>query len=67
MQNVKKTFVASASELQSSDLYMTAKMIMFTVPSANLNGVRCTEAFLDEIVEHEDKYVGLPLCADVVN
>lgn len=67
MQNVIKTFVASASELQSSDLYMTAKMIMFTVPSANLNGVRCTEDFLDEIVENQDKYVGLPLCADVVN
>lgn len=67
MQNVVKTFVASASELQSSDLYMTAKMVMFTVPSANLNGVRCTEAFLDEIIEDQDKYVGLPLCADVLN
>ena len=67
MQNLKKTFVASASELQSSDLYMTIKTIMFTVPSANLNGVRCTEAFLDEIVENQSKYVGLPLCADVVN
>lgn len=67
MQNVTKTFVASASELQSSDLYMTVKTTMFTVPSANLNGVRCTAEFLDEIVEHQDKYVALPLCADVVN
>ena len=67
MQYLKKTFVASASELQSSDLYMTIKTVMFTVPSANLNGVRCTEAFLDEIIANQDKYVGLPLCADVVN
>lgn len=67
MQNVTKTFVASASELQSSDLYMTVKTTMFTVPSANLNGVRCTAEFLDEIVENQDKYVTLPLCADVVN
>lgn len=58
-------FVASASEISSSDLYMTVKATMFTVPSANLNGVRCTEAFLDEIVANQDKYVGLPLCADM--
>lgn len=67
MHNVRKTFVASASELQSSDLYMTVKATLFTVPAPNLNGVRCTEAFLDEIVDHQDKYVGLPLCADVSN
>lgn len=67
MQNVMKTFVASASELQSSDLYMTIKATQFTVPSANLNGVRCTIGFMDEIVEHQDKYIGLPLCADTVN
>lgn len=67
MQNVIKTFVASASELQSSDLYMTVKATMFTVPDANLNGVRCTAEFLEEIVADQDKYIGLPLCADVVN
>lgn len=67
MQSVVKTFVASASELQSSDLYMTIKTPMFTVPDANLNGVRCTAEFLDEIVANQDKYVGLPLCADVKN
>lgn len=37
------------------------------MPSANLNGVRCTAGFMDEIVEHQDKYIGLPLCADTVN
>lgn len=67
MQNITKTFVASASELQSSDLYMTIKTTMFTVPEANLNGVRCTAAFLDEIVQNQEKYIGLPLCADVKN
>lgn len=67
MQNIIKTIVASASELQSSDLYMTVKTPMFTVPDANLNGVRCTEKFLDEIVANQDKYIGLPLCADVDN
>lgn len=67
MQNIVKTIVASASELQSSDLYMTVKTPMFTVPAANLNGVRCTAKFLDEIVANQDKYIGLPLCADVDN
>ena len=58
-------FVAAASEIASSDLYMTVKATMFTSPSANLNGVRCTAAFIDEIVEHQEKYIGLPLCADM--
>lgn len=58
-------FVAAASEISSSDLYMTVKATMFTSPSANLNGVRCTEAFIDEIVKNQQKYVGLPLCADI--
>lgn len=62
-----KTFIAEASELQSSDLYMTVKATLFTIPEANLNGVRCTAEFLEEIVENQDKYVGLPLCADVRN
>lgn len=29
--------------------------------------MRCTAGFMDEIVEHQDKYIGLPLCADTVN
>lgn len=64
---MKTTFVASASEIQSSDLFMTVKTTMFTSPSPNLNGVRCSEAFLDEIVENQDKYITLPLCADIKN
>jgi len=61
-----KTFVASAiiSELQSSDIYLTVKARLFDL-NANLNGVRVTAAFLDEIVNNEEKYIGIPLCADV--
>jgi len=62
---IQRTFIASASELQSSDLYMTVKATLFTVPEPNLNGVRCTHDFLAEIVENQEKYIGLPLCADV--
>ena len=59
------TFLASAKELKHSELYMTVKCVMFTAETANLNGVRCTEDFLDSIVAHADEYVCLPLYADV--
>lgn len=59
------TFLASAKELKHSELYMTVKCVMFTADTANLNGVRCTEDFLDSIVAHADEYVCLPLYADV--
>ena len=63
---VRTMCVASASELiQQSDLYMTVKAVLFTTPSANLNGVRCTEGFIDEIVANQDAYIGLPLNADI--
>jgi hypothetical protein len=67
MPDIRKTMcVASASELiQQSDLYMTVKMIMFTTPTPNLNGVACTERFIDEIIANQDAYVGLPLNADI--
>ena len=65
LTNPKKV-VASAviSELQSSDIYLTLKARLFDL-RANLNGVRVTEAFLDEIVENEAKYVCHPLYADI--
>lgn len=63
----KITFIASASELQSSNIYMTIKMNMFSADVANLNHVMCTKAFVDEIVEHQDNYISLPLVADVKN
>lgn len=67
MESCKKTFIATASELKTSPLYMTIKTPMFTTPSPNLNGVRCTEGFLDQIIANENDYIGLPLNADVKN
>ena len=68
MQSVTKPtkVVASAviSELQSSDMYLTLVARLFDL-RANLNGVRVTEAFLDEIVENETKYICHPLYADI--
>jgi len=64
---INKMFLATASSIQSSDLYMTIETPMFSVPSPNLNGVRCTMSFLDDIVENQEKYIGLPLVADVAN
>lgn len=58
---------AAASTIKSSDLYMTIVATLFTSPSANLNGVRCTEQFIDDIVANQDDFVGLPLYADVKN
>ena len=58
-------FASVVSEIQQSDIFMTAKARIFETPKANLNGVRVTPAFLSEIVENEEKYVGLPLYADV--
>lgn len=60
------TFVASAaiSEIQSSDIYLTVKARLFNL-KPNINHMRVTEAFIDEIVGNEDKYIGIPLCADV--
>lgn len=68
MNKVFKTCFASVvSELQQSDIYMTVKARLFEAPKANLNGASVTIGFLDEIVANEEKYVGLPLCADIKN
>lgn len=66
IKNDPKKVVASAviSELQSSDMYLTLVARLFDL-RANLNGVRVTEAFLDEIVENESKYICHPLYADI--
>ena len=60
-------FTASASSLQSSPIFLSVDMVMFASGVPNLNGVECTEAFLDEICENQDKYLALPLCADITN
>lgn len=64
MQTNTRTFVAEASAIMSSDLYMTVAMVMFEAEVPNLNGVRVTEAFIDEVVTHQDKYITLPLVVD---
>lgn len=66
MKEEQQTFVASAaiSEIQSSDIYLTVKARLFDL-KPNKNHMRVTEAFIDEIVGNEDKYIGIPLCADV--
>lgn len=58
-------FASVISEIQQSDIFMTVKTRIFETPKANLNGVRVTPAFLNEIVENSEKYVSLPLYADV--
>lgn len=58
-------FASVVSEIQQSDMFMTVKARIFETPKANLNGVRVTPAFLSEIVENKEKYVSLPLYADV--
>lgn len=68
--NTKRTCFASViniSEIEQSEIYLTIKARLFETPRANLNGVRVTAAFLDEIVEHQDAYVCVPLYADVHN
>ena len=61
----KLVFASVISEIQQSDVFMTVKARICEAPAANLNGARVTEAFIDEIVSNEKRYVGLPLYADV--
>lgn len=63
----KEYFASVASELQQSDIYLTLKARLFEAPKPNLNGCRVTEAFLDEIVKNDERYIALPLYADVRN
>lgn len=58
-------FASAISEIQQSDVFMTVKARICEAPAANLNGARVTEAFINEIVDNEESYVGLPLYADI--
>ena len=49
---------------QSNEIYFSVTMRMLTTET-NLNGVRLTEGFINDIAEHAEKYVCMPLCADV--
>ena len=58
-------FASVISEIQQSPMFMTVKAVICDTPEANLNGARVTEAFVNEVVKNEKRYVGLPLYADV--
>lgn len=64
MQMLRVNASAVISELQSSDKYLQVRGKLCDT-KVNLNGVRVTEAFIDEIVNNESEYRGFPLCADV--
>lgn len=63
--SMKVCFASVVSEIKQSPIFLTVKARLFETPRANLNGARVTPAFLDEIVNNQEKYVGLPLNADV--
>ena len=59
------SFASVISEIQQSDLFMTVKARILESPKANLNGTAVTEAFVDGVIANEERYVGLPLYADI--
>lgn len=69
MANSKLMILASdvaMPQQEHSDIFLLIEMrILSTRPNGNNEGV--TEAFIDEIVTHPDKYACLPLYADVTN
>lgn len=54
----------SMEDPQSNEIYFSVTMRMLTT-EVNLNGVRLTDGFINDIAEHAEKYVCMPLCADV--
>lgn len=59
------SFASVISEIKQSDLFMTVKARILETPKANLNGASVTEDFVDDIIANEERYVGLPLYADI--
>lgn len=47
--------LCDVSEVRSNEFYMTLILQLFST-EVNLNGVRVTEAFIDEICENKEKY-----------
>lgn len=56
-------YVSDVSEIQSNDMYMTIVTQMFST-EVNLNNVRVTEAFIDNIVNNREQYSWVPFCVD---
>ncbi len=69
MANRKLMILASdiaMPQQEHSDIFLLVEMrILSTRPNGNNEGV--TEAFIDEVVTHQEKYACLPLYADVAN
>jgi len=59
-----KKFVMAASdvtlgELKANEIYLSVSMCMLTTET-NLNDMRVTEAFIDDIVANKSDYVCMP-------
>lgn len=69
LEGKTRQFVASVISIGEqdvpNDIYMSIRMKMFTADKRNANGVAVTERFMDEIIENQEKYRCIPLCADV--
>lgn len=66
-QESRYTFVASAvsiGEQQPNDIYMSIRMRMFTT-KPNSNNEAVTKGFIQEIIANQERYICLPLMADV--
>lgn len=64
-----KKFLMAATDIsmdnpQSNEIYFSVTMRMLTTET-NLNNVRLTAGFIDDIAEHAEEYVCMPLTADV--
>ena len=64
---MKHTFIASASELQTSPLFLQIVTPLFLADVPNLNNVACSEGFVDDIVANQERYFGIPLVVDIKN
>ena len=49
---------------QKNEIYFSVTMRMLTT-EVNLNGVRLTSEFIEDIANHAEEYTCMPLCADV--
>lgn len=61
---VESKVIAIAEE--SNDMYMSLSMVFLT-SAVNLNNIQFTEDFINGIATNSDKYVGIPLVADISN
>ena len=60
----KKKFIFAAQDisvdqLSTNEIYFSVTMRMLTTET-NFNGVRVTEAFINEIIENADTYTCMP-------